>query len=48
MLQALRAHGFKRLRWWHRGTNTERFNPGPRDQVQRYRLTGGIAVLRSK
>lgn len=34
-------HGFRRVRWWHRGIDTELFNPGPRDLDMRARLTGG-------
>lgn len=41
MLQDLQAHGFQRLRWWHRGIDTQRFTPGPRDEAMRARLTDG-------
>jgi glycosyltransferase involved in cell wall biosynthesis len=34
-------HGFKRVRWWKRGIDTEFFTPGPRDEAMRARLTGG-------
>jgi glycosyltransferase involved in cell wall biosynthesis len=34
-------HGFKRVRWWKRGIDTEHFTPGPRDEAMRARLTGG-------
>ncbi|MEX1019759.1 MAG: glycosyltransferase family 1 protein [Litorilinea sp.] len=34
-------HGFRRVRWWHRGIDTELFNPGPRDPALRARLTDG-------
>ena len=40
-LQELRRHGFKRVRWWHRGIDTQRFSPGPRDEALRHRLTDG-------
>lgn len=35
------AHGFKRVRWWKRGIDTELFTPGPVDMEMRARLTGG-------
>ncbi len=41
VLKDLRAHGFRRVRWWHRGVDIARFTPGPRDQALRARLTGG-------
>lgn len=34
-------HGFKRVRWWHRGIDTELFQPGPRNPEMRARLTNG-------
>lgn len=34
-------HGFRRVRWWHRGIDTEQFHPGPRDPELRARLTDG-------
>jgi glycosyltransferase involved in cell wall biosynthesis len=37
----LRAHGFKRVRWWKRGIDTEFFTPGPKDMEMRSRLTDG-------
>lgn len=37
----LRAQGFKRVRWWKRGIDTEFFTPGPVDPEMRARLTGG-------
>jgi len=27
----LRGHGFRRVRWWKRGIDTDLFRPGPRD-----------------
>ena len=33
--------GFKRVRWWKRGIDTELFSPGPRDEAMRARLTDG-------
>ncbi|MBK8050468.1 MAG: glycosyltransferase family 1 protein [Anaerolineales bacterium] len=37
----LRNHGFRRVRWWRRGIDTDFFTPGPRDEAMRARLTGG-------
>ena len=37
----LRQHGFRRVRWWKRGIDTDRFTPGPPDPDVRARLTGG-------
>ncbi len=37
----LRRHGFKRVRWWKRGIDTDLFTPGPRDEEMRGRLTNG-------
>lgn len=37
----LRQQGFKRVRWWKRGIDTERFSPGPRNSEARARLTDG-------
>lgn len=34
-------HGFKRVRWWKRGIDTEHFTPGPRDEAMRARLSDG-------
>lgn len=39
--QELRRHGFRRVRWWKRGIDTDRFCPGPRDPAMRARLTDG-------
>jgi glycosyltransferase involved in cell wall biosynthesis len=33
--------GFKRVRWWRRGIDTELFTPGARDAAMRARLTEG-------
>jgi glycosyltransferase involved in cell wall biosynthesis len=41
VLKDLRAHGFRRVRWWRRGVDTARFNPGPRDEALRTRLSNG-------
>lgn len=41
VLQDLRSHGFRRVRWWHRGVDIARFTPGPRDESLRARLTDG-------
>ena len=37
----LRQHGFRRVRWWKRGIDTDRFTPGPRNPDVRALLTGG-------
>lgn len=37
----LRAHGFRRVRWWTRGIDTDFFTPGPPDPEMRARLTNG-------
>jgi glycosyltransferase involved in cell wall biosynthesis len=37
----LRAHGFRRVRWWKRGIDTDFFTPGPSDPEMRARLTDG-------
>lgn len=34
-------NGFKRVRWWKRGIDTDHFTPGPRDEAMRARLTNG-------
>ncbi len=41
MRDELRQQGFQRVRWWKRGIDTDRFNPGPVDPAMRNRLTGG-------
>lgn len=41
MLGLVRAHGFRRVRWWHRGIDTARFRPALRDPAMRARLSGG-------
>jgi glycosyltransferase involved in cell wall biosynthesis len=40
-LQDLRQQGFRRVHWWKRGIDTQRFTPGPRDRAMRERLSGG-------
>jgi glycosyltransferase involved in cell wall biosynthesis len=37
----LRRQGFRRVRWWRRGIDTEQFTPGPPDMEVRRRLSGG-------
>lgn len=37
----LRSHGFQRVRWWHRGIDTEHFSEGPVNQSVREELTDG-------
>jgi glycosyltransferase involved in cell wall biosynthesis len=41
ILQQVRAHGFRRVRWWQRGIDTERFRPVAPDRAMRARLTAG-------
>jgi len=41
VLRQVRMHGFRRVRWWHRGIDTERFRPTLRDPAMRERLSGG-------
>jgi len=41
MLGLVRAHGFRRVRWWRRGIDTARFRPDLRDAAMRARLSGG-------
>ncbi len=41
MLQQVRANGYRRVRWWHRGVDTLRFRPELRDMAMRNRLSGG-------
>jgi glycosyltransferase involved in cell wall biosynthesis len=40
ILGQVRAHGFRRVRWWHRGIDAERFRPDLRDTAMRARLSG--------
>jgi glycosyltransferase involved in cell wall biosynthesis len=37
----LRRQGFRRVRWWKRGIDTDLFTPGARDEAMRHRLTNG-------
>ncbi|HEU5098794.1 MAG TPA: glycosyltransferase family 1 protein [Roseiflexaceae bacterium] len=41
ILRQVRAHGFRRVRWWRRGVDTERFRPMAPDPAMRARLTDG-------
>jgi len=41
ILQQVRAHGFRRVRWWRRGIDTERFRPSLRAPAMRARLSDG-------
>jgi glycosyltransferase involved in cell wall biosynthesis len=41
VLRQVREHGFRRVRWWRRGIDTDRFRPSLRSQAMRKRLTGG-------
>jgi glycosyltransferase involved in cell wall biosynthesis len=41
MLHAVRSNGYQRVRWWHRGIDTQRFRPIPRDMAMRQRLSNG-------
>lgn len=41
MRDELREQRFRRVRWWKRGIDTDRFSPGPRNVAMRERLTGG-------
>lgn len=41
ILRQVRAHGFRRVRWWQRGIDTERFRPIAPDPAMRARLTAG-------
>lgn len=40
-LRQVRDHGFKRVRWWRRGIDNDRFRPDLRDPAMRARLSGG-------
>ena len=41
VLRQVRSHGFQRVRWWHRGIDTDRFSPALRNPAMRARLSGG-------
>src|SRR5258706_7016638 len=41
ILKQVRAQGFKRVRWWWRAVDTERFRPDLRDAAMRARLSAG-------
>ncbi|MBO9382518.1 MAG: glycosyltransferase family 1 protein [Roseiflexus sp.] len=41
MLHKVRERGYRRVRWWHRGVDTERFHPDFRCAAMRERLSGG-------
>jgi glycosyltransferase involved in cell wall biosynthesis len=41
MRKDLIDQGFRRVRWWKRGIDTEQFTPGPRDEALRAKLTDG-------
>jgi glycosyltransferase involved in cell wall biosynthesis len=41
VLRQVRTHGFRRVRWWRRGIDTDRFRPTLRDPAMRARLSGG-------
>jgi glycosyltransferase involved in cell wall biosynthesis len=41
MLHAVRSNGYRRVRWWHRGIDTQRFRPMARDLAMRQRLSNG-------
>lgn len=41
MMRQVRDHGYRRVRWWHRGIDTERFHPDRRSAAMRERLSGG-------
>jgi glycosyltransferase involved in cell wall biosynthesis len=41
MLRSVRENGYKRVRWWHRGIDAERFRPELRSDAMRERLSGG-------
>jgi glycosyltransferase involved in cell wall biosynthesis len=43
MLRQVRENGYRRVRWWRRGIDTERFRPDPRSRAMRERLSGGHA-----
>ena len=41
VLRQVRAHGFRRVRWWRRGVDTRQFRPLPPNPAVRARLSGG-------
>jgi glycosyltransferase involved in cell wall biosynthesis len=41
MLQKVRANGFRRVRWWHRGIDSQRFRPDLFRTAMRDRLSAG-------
>ncbi|HMO58880.1 MAG TPA: glycosyltransferase family 1 protein [Roseiflexaceae bacterium] len=41
MRDQVRANGYRRVRWWHRGIDTQRFRPELRSMAMRERLSGG-------
>ena len=41
MLRDVRQNGYKRVRWWHRGIDLQRFRPDLRNDRMRERLSGG-------
>ena len=41
VLRQVRARGFRRVRWWWRGIDTDRFRPTLRSPAMRDRLSGG-------
>ena len=41
MLAQVRAHGYQRVRWWHRGIDATRFTPARADPAMRQRLSAG-------
>jgi glycosyltransferase involved in cell wall biosynthesis len=41
MLQKVRANGFRRVRWWHRGIDSQRFRPDLFSTAMRNRLSAG-------
>jgi glycosyltransferase involved in cell wall biosynthesis len=41
MLHAVRTNGYRRVRWWYRGIDTQRFRPGCFSAAMRERISGG-------